>query len=383
MPRPFAKERRCPPSRFARFRTARLADPRHPRLPPAGLRALRQRARNNQVLVWMGLGALLIFIGVSLFAARLVRSARGRHPAPSPNGRSSSPDCSSIRSRWRPGSSATGCSAVAAPGPPAPRDRACDPPARRAGRSARRRTLAAGSLDPPRGGRDSCCQRRRRVLDLANRALEGRTGLADRPSARTGVSTEPVARGQLAAEPAAHRSTASALMIGLALVTLVATLAAGITNTFRGAVDKIFTSDYAITAQNILADPHPRRRRSGETPRRGDREHPHRRGPRLRLDRVLTAVDPTAGEVTALDGVEGSHDVFRDRADGAFVDEATRRITGSTSAADHGDRPLGERLELKVKGIFDPPAGGSLFGAVTSRARPSTASTTRRGTSTP
>ena len=39
-------------------------------------------------------------------------------------------------------------------------------------------------------------------------------------------------------------------MIGLALVTLVATLAAGITSTFRGAVDDIFTSDYAITAQN-------------------------------------------------------------------------------------------------------------------------------------
>ena len=27
--------------------------------------------------------------------------------------------------------------------------------------------------------------------------------------------------------------------------------------------------------------------------------------------------------------------------------------------------PSGERLELKVKGIFDPPAGGSPFGAVT------------------
>ena len=39
-------------------------------------------------------------------------------------------------------------------------------------------------------------------------------------------------------------------MIGLALVTLVATLAAGITQTFRGAVNDIFSSDYAITAQN-------------------------------------------------------------------------------------------------------------------------------------
>ena len=39
-------------------------------------------------------------------------------------------------------------------------------------------------------------------------------------------------------------------MIGLALVTLVATLAAGIVTSFEGAVNDLFTGDYAITAQN-------------------------------------------------------------------------------------------------------------------------------------
>ena len=39
-------------------------------------------------------------------------------------------------------------------------------------------------------------------------------------------------------------------MIGLALVTLVATLAAGIVHSFTSAVDDIFTGDYSITAQN-------------------------------------------------------------------------------------------------------------------------------------
>ena len=40
-------------------------------------------------------------------------------------------------------------------------------------------------------------------------------------------------------------------MIGLALVTLVAVLAAGITSTFRGAVEELWEdADYAITAQN-------------------------------------------------------------------------------------------------------------------------------------
>ena len=50
--------------------------------------------------------------------------------------------------------------------------------------------------------------------------------------------------------PQRTASTAAALEIGLALVTLVATLAAGIIASFEGAVNDLFTGDYAITAQN-------------------------------------------------------------------------------------------------------------------------------------
>ena len=59
-----------------------------------------------------------------------------------------------------------------------------------------------------------------------------------------------LARDNARRNPQRTASTAAALMIGLALVTLVATLAAGITQTFRGAVNDLFTGDYAITAQN-------------------------------------------------------------------------------------------------------------------------------------
>ena len=51
-------------------------------------------------------------------------------------------------------------------------------------------------------------------------------------------------------DPHRTASTAAALMIGLALVTLVATLGAGIIKPFEDAVDEIFSADYAITAQN-------------------------------------------------------------------------------------------------------------------------------------
>src|SRR6185436_3627132 len=63
-------------------------------------------------------------------------------------------------------------------------------------------------------------------------------------------STSRVGAENARRNPQRTASTAAALMIGLALVTLVATLAAGITQTFRGAVNDLFVADYAITAQN-------------------------------------------------------------------------------------------------------------------------------------
>ena len=70
------------------------------------------------------------------------------------------------------------------------------------------------------------------------------------PATKIGGAAGTLARDNARRNPQRTASTAAALMIGLALVTLVATLAAGITQTFRGAVNDIFVADYAITAQN-------------------------------------------------------------------------------------------------------------------------------------
>src|SRR5262249_11200849 len=71
------------------------------------------------------------------------------------------------------------------------------------------------------------------------------------PAARFAGAPGWLARDNSMRNPQRTASTAAALMIGLALVTLVAVLAAGITSTFRGAVDKLWRgADYAITAQN-------------------------------------------------------------------------------------------------------------------------------------
>src|SRR5207302_8270475 len=50
--------------------------------------------------------------------------------------------------------------------------------------------------------------------------------------------------------PTRTASAAAALMIGLALVTLVAVLAAGLKRSFEDAVTKQFAADYALTSQN-------------------------------------------------------------------------------------------------------------------------------------
>src|SRR5262249_4463078 len=65
------------------------------------------------------------------------------------------------------------------------------------------------------------------------------------PGARFGGVAGVLARDNSQRNPQRTASTASALMIGLALVTLVAVLAAGITSSFRGAVNDLWTDGFA------------------------------------------------------------------------------------------------------------------------------------------
>ena len=70
------------------------------------------------------------------------------------------------------------------------------------------------------------------------------------PATKIGGAAGALARDNAQRNPQRTASTASALMIGLALVTLVAVLAAGITKSFKGAVNDLWTSGYAVTAEN-------------------------------------------------------------------------------------------------------------------------------------
>jgi len=190
------------------------------------------------------------------------------------------------------------------------------------------------------------------------------------PATRIGGAAGWLARDNSRRNPQRTASTASALMIGLALVTLVSVLAAGIITSFKGSVNDLWrNADYAITAQNNFSPiPIAASEAVAKTPGvtavgnvRGGEALIYNKG------RNLTAVDPPTAEMFSIKWKEGSPAVPRTLGDnGAFVDEGF--------ADDHQLRlgsplqltfPNTSRMEFVVKGIFDPPPGGSPFASVT------------------
>jgi putative ABC transport system permease protein len=189
------------------------------------------------------------------------------------------------------------------------------------------------------------------------------------PSTRIAGAAGTLARENSRRNPQRTASTAAALMIGLALVTLVAVMASGIITSFRSAVNDLFTGDYAITAQNnfspLATEPADAARRTPGAVAVGN----VRAGDALVFGKrvQLTSVNPDMAQVISMTWQQGSQDVLRTLGNGgAFVSDGY--------AKDHhltvGSRfdaltPTGARLRLTLKGIFKPPTGGSPFGSVT------------------
>ena len=189
------------------------------------------------------------------------------------------------------------------------------------------------------------------------------------PAARAGGAAGELARGNAKRNPTRTASTAAALMIGLALVTLVAVLGQGIRSTFNDSVDSLFGADYAITAQNNFS-PIPTSAAEAAAGAPGVEDVASVRTSEafvLGKARFITAADPNLGDTLTVDWVAGSAATFRELGDdGAVISD--------DFAEDHDlaiGSPLevtmasGETLSLRVEGVFDPPTGGSPFGSVT------------------
>jgi putative ABC transport system permease protein len=208
------------------------------------------------------------------------------------------------------------------------------------------------------------------VALLAERLVEPLARVLGWPLAKIGGVAGALARGNSQRNTQRTASTAAALMIGLALVTLVSILAAGIVSTFRGAVDDLWkNADYAITAQNNFS-PIPVSVAAAAAKAPGvDAVGSVRAGQAQVFGDVInaTAVDPPTSRIFSMDWKEGSDAVLaRLGNDGAFVtegfaDDHDLRV-GSTIEQTFAS---GETAPFKVEGIFEPPTGGSPFGPVT------------------
>jgi putative ABC transport system permease protein len=190
------------------------------------------------------------------------------------------------------------------------------------------------------------------------------------PATKIGGVSGTLARDNAQRNPQRTASTAAALMIGLALVTLVSVLAAGIVSTFRDAVDELWKqADYAVTAQNNFS-PLPVSVGQAAAKAPGiDAVGNVRAGQARAFGSTFdaTAVDPPTSRIFSIDWKEGSNELLANLGDnGSFVTESY--------ADDHNLKvgsPIkmtfanGDTKEFTVRGIFKPPTGGSPFGPVT------------------
>jgi putative ABC transport system permease protein len=192
------------------------------------------------------------------------------------------------------------------------------------------------------------------------------------PATRIGGAAGFLARDNSQRNPQRTASTAAALMIGLALVTLVATLAAGIVNSFKGAVNDLWqgsATDYSLTAQNNFS-PIPIEAADAVAATPGVNAVMNVRTGEVRaFGSVIfaTAVNPPAREMILVDWKDGSQQVLADLGDdGAFVDDGFADDHDLTVGSPvEVTFPSGETRAFRLEGIFDPPTGGSPFGRIT------------------
>ena len=189
------------------------------------------------------------------------------------------------------------------------------------------------------------------------------------PGTKIGGVAGRLARENAMRNPARTASTAAALMIGLALVTTVGMLAAGLKKTFENSVDKQFKGDYALTSENgftptgIASD-----RAVAKVPgvlfvsgvRAGD-------GRAFGARHGVTGVSPDVGKVINIDWIAGGPSVpSKLGSHGAFVDDSfAKKFHLSVGSPLKMEVPSGRTLDLRVIGIFKSPKGGSPFGRIT------------------
>jgi len=207
------------------------------------------------------------------------------------------------------------------------------------------------------------------VAMLAPRLVPPLARVLGWPASRFGGASGKLARGNATRNPARTASTASALMIGLTLVTLVGVLAAGLKTRFQNGVNQAFVANYAVTATDnftpiSVASEDALHRAPGVLAVSGVRAGDGKAfGSRINV----TGVAPNVSQVIFMKWQAGSQQTPAELGvNGAFVSNAYAsaqhlRIGSRLSV----QTPNGTILHLTLRGISLPPKGASPYGDVT------------------
>jgi len=189
------------------------------------------------------------------------------------------------------------------------------------------------------------------------------------PAETIGGAPGLLARDNSTRNPSRTASTASALMIGLALVTFVAIFGQGIRSSFEDAVNKLFVADYALTSTSTFV---PIEAQAGNAlvGKPGVKDVTAIRAGSARYlgsNNDLTAVQPNLNETVAMDWTKGSNAVPRELGLNGFF--ASKNYVkdhhlslGSPVALQF---PSGKKTTVRLKGVWDEPKGGSPFAHIT------------------
>jgi putative ABC transport system permease protein len=208
------------------------------------------------------------------------------------------------------------------------------------------------------------------VALVSSRFVGPIAGTLGQGSERIGGAAGRLARENVSRNPGRTAGTAAALMIGLALVTFVAVLGAGLRGSVVETIDRQVQADYVIGSGDGFSQfPAGAGDAVAEAPEvevaTSVRAESARIGERTEY---VTGIDPeTIGRLYRFEWSRGSNEVLATMGqDGAVVtvDFANRH------GLDVGDRfeltsPAGTSVEAVVRGVYEPPALGSLLGDAT------------------
>jgi putative ABC transport system permease protein len=189
------------------------------------------------------------------------------------------------------------------------------------------------------------------------------------PARTVGGAPGILARDNATRNPARTASTASALMIGLALVTFVAIFGAGIRSSFEDAVNKLFVADYALTSTNTF---NPIEAEAGKAlvGKPGVHDVTAIRAGSARYlgsNNDVTAVQPNLNKTVRMTWTQGSDAVPGQLGLNGFF--ASKNYVKdhhlSIGSAVTIQFPSGKKTSVRLKGVWDEPKGGSPFAHIT------------------